>query len=400
MSLRAISAANLFTVSRPNGSGGYFDKNGVLQQGGPDELVMDHKYDVASGLWVPRGQPVFPSRTNDALNSEDYAASTWTRSKVSITPGQPSPKGDIASIIQNTDSQPGLWVNGGFAKSVGSRWCYSVFIKAGNQNFVSIELAEPGNIRTWPEFDLSDGSFVRTVVYTHADSSYGIFPVGNGWYRAFVSATLETTNPNIYIRPGVWGAQAGDSVQAFGSQFEPGSYPGPYIPTNGSAVTRAADVIDVTSSARWISGEQGTFVANVEIPVLDGNARGVLAMIRSGGQWFEMAVNAAGNSNFNVRATDVKPPISNNGATVVGFETDGEKIAGTWEMGRRAVARSGTSAVENLGGGNQSPLLMDGRAFRIGRGRDGGAGTIGGWVRRIRFSPRVLSNAQLEALVA
>ena len=66
MTIQSLPASDIMTVVAPDGVT-HRDAAGVLRQSGPDELVEDHEYDAASGVWVPRGMPVSPTRTQTCL---------------------------------------------------------------------------------------------------------------------------------------------------------------------------------------------------------------------------------------------------------------------------------------------------------------------------------------------
>jgi len=93
------------------------------------------------------------------------------------------------------------------------------------------------------------------------------FDITTEWDR--YDFTVTTTGNLVNVRldiPDV--ATVGDIVYVWGLQIEAGSFPTSYIPTEGSTVTRAADVASITGTnfSSWYRQDEGTMFANAICP--------------------------------------------------------------------------------------------------------------------------------------
>ena len=152
----------------------------------------------------------------------------------------------------------------------GQTVTYSVFAKAGTNNFMSIQHANAsgtgGNVAF---FDLSNG--------TTPTANARIENYGNGWYRCIMPPFTFTSNPassyNIghYVTPSAitnsWSTSyLNRSVTFYGAQLEIGSVATSFIPTLATApITRNADVISRTGASAVIGQTEGTIYAEVDM---------------------------------------------------------------------------------------------------------------------------------------
>jgi len=109
--------------------------------------------------------------------------------------------------------------------------------------------------------------YVKTV--TKTSLQFGVSGVAvavvsvtpNEWNR--VSITFTTVAQFAILR--FYGAGApGEPLLVWGAQFELGSFPTSYIPTNGTALTRNADLASITGSnfSSWYNQSEGTVFGN------------------------------------------------------------------------------------------------------------------------------------------
>lgn len=99
----------------------------------------------------------------------------------------------------------------------------------------------------------------------------GFKQLQNGWWYVWGSYTASSDLTNLVIRvqmhSGVESIYTGNPAEGlflFGRQVELGAFPTSYIPTEASAVTRAADTAQLQASqtaGQWLNASQGTLLA-------------------------------------------------------------------------------------------------------------------------------------------
>jgi len=205
-----------------------------------------------------------PARTNSILQSNKFDT-TWVAANSTVTPNSViSPSGNLdAWKIQSTVTNSETRVRQSYNFTVGNTITLSCFMKAGTVNFGIVRTyAISGGGRAW--FDLLNGT-VRTE---NTGITGKIENYGNGWYRCSITGTINTTGAidlspahadNEYLSDAV-----GENIYIFGTQLEINSnYPTSYIPTNGSAVTRAAEVATGSGDAATFNDSEGVLMAEI-----------------------------------------------------------------------------------------------------------------------------------------
>jgi len=128
----------------------------------------------------------------------------------------------------------------------------SLFIKAAGRtllNFTFSNTAETNGVEY--TFDLTAGTVSgATLIGTASQYNAGIQNYGNGWYRIFVTAIVDTFSTTIGFKltpsNGSTTSYTGDGSSGFylwGFQLETGTAPTSYIATTTAAVSRGADVL-------------------------------------------------------------------------------------------------------------------------------------------------------------
>ena len=237
--------------------------NGLLKTVPADAPRFDHDPTTGESL----GLLVEESRTNLLLQSERIDQSPWTltlSSAVAETTALPNGDTSAYKLVPDLGTGAGLcrqnptltdntvYTISIFAKAAGfSQFFIQLFDKAG-----TFAQSRTINLLTGDLIGSETGSSVTSVV-----------DFGNGWYRiilANVNSLSGGTTPNVRFR--IAGTGDGTSgIYFWGAQLEAGSFPTSYIPTEGTTVTRAADLASISGNnfSSWYNQSEGTVFADV-----------------------------------------------------------------------------------------------------------------------------------------
>jgi len=201
-----------------------------------------------------------PQRSNVLPYSSDF--SQWsTASGASVVGNKLGVGGsnDAFEFFSDGTSSTRLF----YAASIAGGSSYSVFAKKNTLDYISLYANDDSNARVW--FNLDNG----TLGNQESGAIGVIEDYGNGWYRCTLKWTSSNlVNVRIYNsnENDVVGGTAG-SVYIQYAQLEAGSYPTSYIPTSGSAVTRAAETCNGAGTSDTFNASEG--ILFVEMAALE-----------------------------------------------------------------------------------------------------------------------------------
>jgi hypothetical protein len=177
-------------------------------------------------------------------------------------------------------------------------------------------------------------------------------------------------------------------------QLELGAFATSVIPTTTTALTRAADVASVNTLSPWYNASAGTLYAEVgSAPVnnivqsawefndnLGGGAGRIVARRTAGGNLATFVVSGG------VTQADVA-----SAATAAASST--YKFASAWTAGDEGVSLNGATAVTG------TPAVIPNTISKLFLGINyASLQPVNGYLRRITYYPRRLSNAELQAI--
>lgn len=389
----ALPAGVTFTRA---GSATYFDAAGVLQTALADVPRFDHDPVTLQ----PRGLLIEGSRTNLLLRSEEFDNAAWGKVAGSVTANATTAPTGAATADQFTEDtstgQHDVRVTASFVG--GTTYTFSVFAKAnGRQLYMLFPIGGAGH---GASFDLVGG----TVTSASASITAAIVPVGGGWFRCSVTATATGTG-NVVIGfltyNGASNSFAGDGVSGFylfGAQLEAGAFPTSYIPTTTTAATRAADTCWVAEAdfSRWFNPIEGTVVVEFWAGALHSSRNyGLWNISPSGTYGGDVMAGFSGSGAAGVMAV-------NSGGVGQAYITGGNFTP--YAVNRMAAAYKANDFARSINGGavlsDTSGAIPAGLA-RLDIGKLGASfEPLDGHIRRIRYWPTRLSNAQLQELTA
>jgi hypothetical protein len=268
------------------------------------------------GFQYDNGLPIYGSgkghlllegqSTNLALYSEQFDNVAWTKSGVTVTANQAiSPDG-----YQNADKVTNATSLDFISQIIGptptaTAYATSFYIKNEDSTTTGILVRNAANSLggaiNWNGSELVSITSVVNGTLTFES-------VGNDWYKIFGNFTSVETIQRVRISPDA--TASGKSVYLWGFQLEQGAtYATSYIPTNGSAVTRAAETCNNAGNADLFGQGQGVFY--VDFKYLDGQGS-------NNENWFALESDT-GNSRvlfYKGETTNQRVLITNNSSTI------------------------------------------------------------------------------------
>lgn len=216
-------------------------------------------YDPATGKCL--GLLVEEARTNLLTHSATFSSSTWIKRRSIISAATViAPDGISFAEKLSEDTQNGahyIYKNASF--TVGSIYTLSIFAKKSERSVINI--SSGGTSGTNTLFDISAG----TVLSAGNNASANIRKCGEDWFLCSISfSATNAGSQTCVIGIGGNAGYQGDGVSgvyAWGAQLEVGSFPTSYIPTEGVAVTRAAERVSISTQGWFTPDSFSSFVS-------------------------------------------------------------------------------------------------------------------------------------------
>jgi hypothetical protein len=340
---------------------------------------------------------VEPAATNLFSGSADLGNTTyWSR------PAGANVTGNVSGIIAPDGTQTATLFQASGTTATNSRlrqtWsrtttgahAMSVFIRgfagvaASGQVVCGVGASELN-------FAITSGGVVTLTSMTGGAAAVtsGIVNYGNGWYRLTAvgtAATSGSTQSELYCSP-----SGGPQYYAWGLQMEAGSVATSYIPTTTAAVTRNADVINVSGAVSGCIGQtEGTIYAEVDVRNL--GVETYFIRIDDGASTNVVSLRKL-NTN-NVRSAITAPTFSGTlNISSATFTAGILKIAFAYKSGEIALCVNGANLTAN------GTFLFSASFSRISIGSNVTLGAeLNDRIRAAALYTTRLTNAQLAAL--
>jgi hypothetical protein len=337
---------------------------------------------------------VEPSAQNSILQSEAWNTSPWA-----ATSGSQG-----ATVSGNVTASPDGTTNADKlieAAVTGTHFCLqSLTLTSGTTYtasfFVKASERTRGRLRTSGSGVYWDMDFNLTSGTVTGGTNPFIQNFGNGWYRIGATFTANQASNNfiLFLLDASGNASyTGDGTSGlfvFGAQIEVGSVATSYIPTTAAAVTRNADVVNLSGAVSGCIGQtEGTLYAEFEYRT-DISTRRILA-ISDGSQLNRVFFYFAGGSiiaGIQGGSVTVGTPVVGFNKVAFGYIQNGVSGTMTASLNGGAVV-SGTSAAY--------PASLN--TVNVGKVEDTGTGSqINSRIRAAAIYTTRLTNAELAAL--
>jgi hypothetical protein len=343
------------------------------------------------------------ARTNSVLQSEAFnTLANWSTNNSSITANAVNSPAATLTADQITEDSATAYHSvsqSGIAFTSGTAYTFSVFAKANSRSILQIT---PGtgafSAGPYANFNLSTG----VVSATGGGASATIQNCGNGWYRCTMTATADATvsafiffvmqTSGTAVRLQNYLGDGASNLYLWGAQVEAGAFPTSYIPTTTTALTRSADVASVNTLSPWYNSVAGTLYGEFAVPQVGRAGRVVAIDDGSITNMMDITISATNTLAIEAIAAGVYGGFAGAIGTVSASTT--QKTAATY-----STSASETISLNAGPVGSNNVTLPSASLTRMLLGRqDNGAATLCGWLRRLTYYPRVLTNAELRQI--
>ena len=322
-----------------------------------------------------------PQSTNLIPYSEDFSNAAWLKSNVTIISDSIiSPDGTLnADELQVTGSGGNIYDN----ISGSGDGVFSVFAKYKDTQYIRLR-----STGSYAFFDIQNGTVGGTL--NVIDAKIEEYP--NGWYKCSVIGNNTNSLAQIFVSTD--GANVGlGNVYLWGADFQQGSFPTSYIPTNGSAVTRSAETANGSGDAATFNDSEGVLMVETSALANDLNIEGISI---SDGSSSNRVVFFKWNLSNSIRARVTSSGVNTLNQTItISDVTTLNKIAIKYKLNDFAIWINGIKLFTDTSG--STPIGLNELNFNS----DGiGGAPFRGNTKQIQYFQTALTDSELEQLTS
>jgi hypothetical protein len=408
-SLRARAFSELLNFSRST-TGAYCGADGVLASAAVD--VPRIAYDPIT--LACRGLLIEPTRTNYLLRSQEFDNASWTKTRSSVTANADiAPDGTTTAdkLVEDTTVNDSHYVSQSYTKTSTTEvqpYSASVWVKATGRTQIRLQVQGTSGAANSAHatFDLSAGTVGAVLVNGQFDNGQArVEAWPRGWHRCILDFRVNNdgqaavTLLALLVSSGTvtYNGDGTSGVYVWGAQLEKGFYATSYIPTTTAAVARERDVCTLKTLAPWFQEAEGTLLVEYVIDWTrasgDTSSRYVLQI--DDGSTADRHIIYLNSGNR--RALTVTGGVSQTVGPSVGAATAVvvHRQAYAWDTDDISAVATGSAVSTD----SSAEIPVGLTTARLGAATSAGA-EFGGYLRKVRFYPRNMTDAELLALVA
>lgn len=369
----------------------------VLLTAANNQPRFDHNPTTDESL----GLLIEEQRTNLLTYSSDFSNAAWSKINATITANTiVAPDGTLTGdkLVEDTSLAAHQIVQGVAGFLTATPYTLTCYAKNAGRTYLRISFAAS------PPFPSEAGYVFNLETGTLYGSSIGgatasITPVGNDWYRCSITATTSAAgNSSAVIRTfnGTSSSYTGNGysgIYIWGAQIEAGAFPTSYIATTSAAATRSADVATVNTLTPWFNATEGTiYTESLATRQVAVGSTG-LASFDDGtnSNMLRSFIRASGFGGFGVFVSSVSQADLTPGSVITANTV--LKFANAYAVNNFASVSNASAAATDSSGTLPVVSLM-----RIGYDLNGVY--LSGYLRRIAYYPRRLSDTELQVITS
>jgi len=354
--------------------------------------------DSGCGSWLFE-----PQSTNLITQSELFSDSSWAKIGTSVTSGFSSPSGNLTAFKLVENSANSIHQINVGTPANGDDYSFSVFVKKGEREFVSLVFSDLIRYLSQYTFDLTNGVITKSYSRSGVTSTFTSIYMGNGWYKLTLSSNYLSWGTNVFPRlfientatpptvpSNTYQGDGTSGLYIWGAMLEQNSFSTSYIPTSGATVTRNQDVCTNGGSLASINSTSGTLYAEIA----------ALAKINPSGNI--TLTDGTGNNRIYIyylidNSISVIYNVNSTGASINNFSlaniTDQTKIAVRWGNSNVSVWINGASVLSNTTS-NFLPNTLNVLSFA----KPAGGVPFEGKTKAVAVWKEALSDSELQSL--
>ncbi len=385
-------------------SGTYIDSTGTLQTAGNN--VARFEYDALTS--AAKGLLIEESRTNSVRNNTMVGAVAGTPGTLP-TNWAVSGLGTLTQQVVGTGTLKGVtYIDIRFS---GTTSTTQLSVRFEPSNGAAGTNGQTFSFSSW--LALAAGSLTNiTYVFCNANiynasSGYLTTPTFSGFDGATPTSTLIRRSGTLtissataaFIQPQIGftfasGASIDITIRIGLPQLELGGTSTSVIATTNAAVTRSADVANITTLSPWYNATTGTLYTEVLLsqPAAGGNQFLARFSDNSYNNAIANNVEAAGGTQISTASSGVFDGLAS--AAIVLSANTVTKIAGAYAANNIAISKDGGTVVTDTTATIPSGLTR----LDIGSDHAGANRLKAGYIRRIAYYPTRLSNTTLQQI--
>lgn len=359
----------------------YFDSSGTMQTAATNAPRFDYDPVTHAAL----GLLIEDTRLNLMLNSGNLAAASWvTVNSISVLP--------TVTANQATAPDGTLTAARIVYPAVSAASAYSMVYQLFATN------AAPYALSIWLRGSVGGE---QLYLYTEGGGPFYSAPrmtLTTQWQRyTFVSPALTAAGSwylmlGTDLRDGAQTSTVGSTVFAWGGQVEQGTFATSYIPTTSAAVTRAIDTcVILPANMGWFVSPGGSWMAEfIPFNITGLNGRILGAIVPGGGG----ITTLFANPSLLLAQYDGAAAVASATSMTANAVSKG---ASTWAAGTGKLCLNAGAVASGAMATGFAGLATTG--IGIFTVANAGLSDNGqGYIRRVRYWPRVLSDAEMQSV--
>lgn len=372
-------------------------------------VVYGPRFDYDPTTLAAKGLLIEEQRTNSVLYSEQFDNAAWAKSGSTVTANTIiAPDGTVAgdSLVEDSGSS-GHRIAQTYVGNSTVLYTASFYAKLSGRSWARVLIDDNSGNSADAYFNLAAGVIGTTAASGTATAvSSQIQAVGNGWYRCTVTcvpSAINSGNVRAYISgttgngtSSYTGTNGLTSIFIWGAQLEAGAFATSYIPTTTAATTRSADIASIGTLSPWYNSVEMTVYTEYDI-IGKTTTSGFATEIDDG-----TLNNRIINIGQEIGVGDVKLGsfMNSGGSTSVNdYPITAMNVGSVYKLAFAVKSNDAATVANGISVLDATAVIPSGlTTLRLGRRITDRY--LNGHLRRITYTPRRLTDAELQSLTS